>query len=70
MSTEEVLIVVEGMSCGHCEKTVEKGLNEMPGVQKVKADHARKIVSLELDCGTSVDPLKARIKQLGYRPIG
>ena len=70
MKTEEVLIVVEGMSCGHCEKTVEKGLNGMPGVLKVKADHARRIVSIEFDSGTSVEPLKARIKQLGYRPIG
>ena len=70
MSKEQVMIVVEGMSCGHCEQAVEKGLSGMPGVHQVKADHARRMVSLELDSGTPVDPLKSRIKELGYQPIG
>jgi len=70
MSTEQVLIVVEGMSCGHCEKAVEKGLSGMPGVHGVKADHARRMVSVDLDPGTPVDPLKTRIRELGYQPIG
>ncbi len=70
MTREQIMIVVEGMSCGHCEKAIEKGLGAMPGVHQVKADHARKTVSLEADSGTPVDPLKTRIKELGYQPIG
>ena len=26
---------VTGMTCGHCEKAVEKALSEVPGVEKV-----------------------------------
>lgn len=70
MSTEQVTIVVEGMSCGHCEQALEKGLSTMPGVQQVKADHARRMVSLDVDSGTPIEPLKSRIKELGYQPIG
>jgi copper chaperone len=70
MSREKVLLVVEGMSCGHCEQTVEKGLRTLPGVHQVKADHSRKIVSVEIDPGTRIDPLKDRIRELGYEPLG
>ena len=70
MSTEQVLLVVEGMSCGHCEQTIEKGIRGIPGVRSVKADRTRKIVSLEVDAGLSLDPIKARIRDLGYVPVG
>ncbi|MFF1902977.1 heavy-metal-associated domain-containing protein [Kitasatospora sp. NPDC058218] len=29
---------VEGMSCGHCEKTVSAGLSAIPGITDVSAD--------------------------------
>jgi copper chaperone len=70
MSREQVLLVVEGMSCGHCEQTVESGLKSLPGVHQVRADHSRNIVSVEIDEGTRIDPLKARLKELGYEPVG
>ena len=31
-------ITVKGMTCSHCEQTVEKGLAGIEGVVKVKAD--------------------------------
>ena len=27
---------IKGMSCEHCVARVEKGINELPGIQKVK----------------------------------
>ncbi|GAA2983901.1 heavy-metal-associated domain-containing protein [Streptomyces lactacystinicus] len=37
MSTTAVF-AVDGMSCGHCEKTVSAGLAVLPGVTDVSAD--------------------------------
>ncbi|MFF4383813.1 heavy-metal-associated domain-containing protein [Kitasatospora sp. NPDC092039] len=37
MSTTAVF-TVDGMSCGHCERTVSAGLAELPGVTDVSAD--------------------------------
>jgi copper chaperone CopZ len=70
VNTEQILLVVEGMSCGHCERTVEKGVGALPGVHEVKADHARNMVSIFVEPGTPVDPIKAKIRELGYRPVG
>ncbi|WP_033257904.1 MULTISPECIES: heavy-metal-associated domain-containing protein [Kitasatospora] len=36
MST--TVFAVDGMSCGHCEKTVSAGLAVLPGVTAVTAD--------------------------------
>ncbi|MEV8324177.1 heavy-metal-associated domain-containing protein [Kitasatospora sp. NPDC059811] len=32
------VLTVDGMSCGHCEKTVSAGLAALPGVTEVSAD--------------------------------
>ncbi|MEU3567328.1 heavy-metal-associated domain-containing protein [Kitasatospora sp. NPDC036755] len=37
MSTTAVF-TVDGMSCGHCERTVSAGLAVLPGVTDVSAD--------------------------------
>lgn len=29
---------INGMSCNHCVATVEKAVNELPGIQKVKVN--------------------------------
>ena len=33
-----VRLKVEGMSCGHCVAAVERGLNAVPGTEKVTVD--------------------------------
>ncbi|MFD8085941.1 heavy-metal-associated domain-containing protein [Kitasatospora sp. NPDC059722] len=38
MSTITTVLTVDGMSCGHCEKTVSAGLSALPGVTDVVAD--------------------------------
>ncbi|MFI9362827.1 heavy-metal-associated domain-containing protein [Kitasatospora sp. NPDC053057] len=32
------VLTVDGMSCGHCERTVSAGLSAIPGVTDVVAD--------------------------------
>lgn len=36
----ETIIIVKGMTCGHCKAMVEKNLSKLPGVEAVEADLA------------------------------
>jgi copper chaperone len=44
-----VTITVEGMSCDHCEQSVEEALSDVDGVQSVTADHESASVTVEGD---------------------
>lgn len=39
---------IEGMSCDDCVARVEKAINELPGIQKVKVHLKRRTVQLNL----------------------
>lgn len=41
------VILVEGMSCGHCEKAVKGALGNLDGVSSVEVDLASKEVTVE-----------------------
>ncbi|MER5640979.1 cation transporter [Kitasatospora sp. NPDC002227] len=45
------VFAVEGMSCGHCERTVSAGLAALPGITAVEADakSGRVTVAGEID---------------------
>lgn len=57
-------ITVEGMTCGHCEGTVEDAVENVTGVSKATADRERDSVSVE----GSADPdaLIAAVEDAGY----
>lgn len=60
---------VSGMSCGHCEQSVEKSLLEMETVSKVKADHEKDLVTVHYKKeAPSLDETVQRLKNLGYDP--
>ena len=60
-------LVVKGMSCGHCEQNVEKGLSSLDGVRKVKADHEKSQVTLYYKGDPpEMEAVKVQITELGY----
>ncbi len=58
-------LIVEGMSCGHCEKAVKDALNKLEGVNKVEVDLGEKEVIVE---GENLDNtlLRETIDEAGY----
>lgn len=59
------VLLVEGMSCGHCEKAVKNALGELEGVSKVEVNLETKRVEVEGD--NLVDAaLKKSIEDAGY----
>lgn len=63
----EVIISVEGMSCGHCKSAVEGALAKLDGVASAEVNLTAKNVAVSYD-RTKVDEaaLKNEIEEAGY----
>lgn len=57
-------IAVEGMTCEHCEQTVEEALEDVEGVSDVRVDRDEERATVEGDAG--VDELVTAVEEAGY----
>jgi copper chaperone len=57
-------ITVEGMTCEHCEQTVEDALKEAAGVTDATADREKKTAKVEGDAETAT--LVSAVRDAGY----
>lgn len=62
----EKLLIVEGMSCGHCSARVEKALMALEGVSKATVNLESKEVMIEIVGDLSNDILTETIEDAGY----
>ncbi|MGO9480664.1 MAG: heavy-metal-associated domain-containing protein [Candidatus Kryptoniota bacterium] len=69
IGTKKKILVVEGMTCHHCEMTVEKALAEIPAVKSAKADHTNKRAEVEYKGDLDIDQVKDKIEKAGYKFI-
>lgn len=56
---------VEGMTCGHCELSVQEEIGEIAGVTGVKADHTTGDVVVDGE-GFSDADVAAAVEEAGY----
>lgn len=56
---------VAGMTCGHCELSVQEEIGEIDGVASVKADHTTGDVVVEGE-GYTDDAVAAAVQEAGY----
>ncbi len=63
----QILIPVEGMTCGGCVKSVERALGNQPGVANAKASLENKNVTVDFD-GTAISKtqLESAIQKAGF----
>lgn len=68
--TMEKTLKIEGMMCGHCEATVKKALEAIPGVEKADVSHEKgtAVVTLSKDVDDAV--LKKAVEDKDYKVIG
>lgn len=57
-------LTVRGMSCGHCEQSVEDALTGVDGVTDATADRERETATVEGDADATT--LVAAIEDAGY----
>lgn len=64
---QNVILKVEGMSCGHCVKAVESSVGELNGIETVKVnlDEAEVEVSFN-EAQVSLEQIKETIEEQGY----
>lgn len=63
----KIKLQVKGMTCAHCELSIEEGLRELDSVKKVDASFSRGRVTLEYeDQEPSLKEIRKVIESLGY----
>lgn len=65
----EKTIKIEGMMCGHCEKSVKNALEEIEGVEKADVSHQDDKAVVKLNKDVSDDILKKSIEAKDYKVI-
>ncbi len=62
-----VVFHVEGMTCDHCEESIQKGVNELQGINLVEANHEDSTTKVIYDPSkTDLEAIKAAIEKRGY----
>lgn len=67
--SKKKVLSVEGMTCHHCEMTVEKALMEIPSVKKAKASHSLKSVEVEYIGDLDLSQVRDKIEKAGYKYV-
>ncbi len=64
----ETTVHVDGMTCGACERRVEKALMALGGVTSTRASQTRARVLVQHEDSVSLASLKAAVEKAGYAP--
>jgi copper chaperone len=60
-------VTVTGMTCGHCEASVQEEVGEVAGVRSVQADHASGAVTITADREIPRAEIDAAVTEAGYQ---
>ncbi len=66
-SIKQQAVNVEGMTCGHCEMTVEKAVKQLPNVKSAKASAKDKKVEITFSGELDLSAVKAKVEEAGYQ---
>lgn len=63
------LIIIEGMTCSHCEKRVENALKEIDGVKKVDIVLDENKAIIEIGANIDDNVIAAAVDDAGYTVV-
>lgn len=66
---KEIIINIEGMMCGGCEKRVQNALKNIEGVREVIANHEENIVKVVANENVSENIVKSKIEDIGFKVV-
>jgi copper chaperone CopZ len=64
-TTSEKTYTVQGMTCGHCELSVREEVEELAGVESVKADRSTGLLTVRGD-GVDDAAVREAVQTAGY----
>ncbi len=59
----DLTLSVPSISCGHCKATIERAVNEVPGVRHVSVDVARREVEVDFEAEPDAPRVVAAIER-------
>jgi len=66
---DKLSLKVSGMSCSHCQMTVKKALEQVPGVRRADVDLKSCTASVEADPSrVSLEQLMQAVEAAGFQP--
>ncbi len=65
-----LILTVEGMTCHHCEMTVEKAVKQLKNVFSAKADHQNKTLEIVYTGELKIEDVKQKVEEAGYKVLG
>lgn len=63
-------IMINGMSCGHCEKSVSNALQKVSGISSVEVNLDGKYAIVTCETSVHDDNLKNAVEDAGYEVEG
>ena len=57
---------IPNISCGHCVKTIENELSELPGVNVLEGDPQNKTITVEWEAPTTLEKIRAKLNEINY----
>jgi len=64
----KIQLKVKGMHCKSCEALIKDSVEELPGINEVKADHNKGIIQVTFDeSRVKESKIKEAIKKEGYK---
>ncbi len=70
LKTMKKILIVEGMSCSHCQMHVQKALTEIEGVADAQVNLETKEATVTLSKDVSDSILISAVSEAGYEPVG
>lgn len=61
----DLRLKIHGMDCGSCADTIERALQGLPGVTRVRVEFTTE--TLEIQGSATREQIAARVQRLGYR---
>ncbi|MDA3930090.1 MAG: cation transporter [Prolixibacteraceae bacterium] len=69
--TVKTVLHVEGMTCDHCEMTVQSSVGELSGLIKIEANYEDSTAYIQYDASQlTKKELAAAIEKKGYKVVG
>lgn len=65
----EIIIKVDKMVCGGCEKRVENAIKSLKGIKKVVANHTNGTVTILAKEEIKENQIKEKIEDIGFKVI-
>jgi len=70
MENDKLLILkVNGMTCKHCELTIENSLKEIDNIIDVEADREKKMVKIYYNHDLNYEQIKSIIEENGFKVL-